>query len=136
MTCSNQAYRVAIGTFHGILQKILSRKALIAARRVKGAAAVIAVTTLLAMLLIGGIEPHSGPGQSEDSVSDRTNSETTNTTVTISESNNDNDNFHQLHAALANVRTAIGRLETGQTSLSTAQASFFFGTNSRQVKAR
>ena len=36
MTCSDQAYRVAIGTFHGILPKILSRKVLISARRVRG----------------------------------------------------------------------------------------------------
>ena len=129
MTCSNQAYRVAIGTFQGILQKILSRKALIAARRVrglrvKGTTAVITMTTPLAMLLIGCVEPHPGPGQSNDSTSDRANSETTTTTVTASESNNDNDNFRQLHVALANVTAAIGRLETGQTSLSTAQGSF------------
>ena len=48
-------------------------------------------------------------------------SETT-TTATASESNN--DNFRQLHAALANITAAIGRLETGQTSLCITRASF------------
>lgn len=66
MGCSLEAYRVAVGLFVGILQNILTKKASIAAKRVKGLrvhglAARFAVTTLLLMLLMAGVEPNPGP---------------------------------------------------------------------------
>ena len=80
MGCSVEAYRVAVGLFVGILLKILTKKAAIAAKRVKGLrvhglAARFAVTTLLLMLLMAGVEPNPGPTFStgeRNHVSDRT----------------------------------------------------------------
>ena len=63
MGCSVEAYRVTVGLFVGILLKILTLKAAIAAKRVKGLrvhglAARFAVTALLLMLLMAGVEPN------------------------------------------------------------------------------
>ena len=69
-------YRARIGGFAPVLQfRILVRKAKIARERIhglrmRGAAAVFAVTTLLLMLLIGGVEPNPGPGQGEGAAAD------------------------------------------------------------------
>ena len=57
---------MSIGLFFGILQKILTRKAVIAAKRVRGLrvhglASLLAVTTLLLMLIMAGVEKNPGP---------------------------------------------------------------------------
>ena len=66
MGCSLEFCRVAVGPFVGILLNILTKKAAIASRRVRGLrvhglAARFAVTTLLLMLLVAGVEPNPGP---------------------------------------------------------------------------
>ena len=65
MGCDLQSYAV-VGLFVSVLVKILSRYASIAAKRVRGAkvhsmASKSAVVTLLAFLLMSGIEPKPGP---------------------------------------------------------------------------
>ena len=95
MGCSVEAYRVAVGLFVGILLKILTKKAAIAAKRVKGLrvhglAARFAVTTLLLMLLMAGVEPNPGPTFSTgegNHVSDRT------------DNNGDNSNLNDIDTA-------------------------------------
>ena len=124
MTCSVDAYRVVVGQFHAILCKILTRKALIAAKRirglrVRGVADFFSVTTLLAMLVIGGVELNPGPGSLTDNSASMDRQPSSDTG---SDSNN-SDNFTRLHTALAGVTAAIGRLETGQASFSKSQAS-------------
>lgn len=70
MCCGIEQYRCAVGRFAFVLVKILTRKALIAAKRIRGFrahgfAAKLAVATLLAMLLIGGVESNPGPNGSD-----------------------------------------------------------------------
>ena len=80
MGCSLEDHRVAVGLFAGILLKILTKRAAIAAKlvkglRVHGLAARFAVTTLLLMLLMAGVEPNPGPTfttSEENHVADRT----------------------------------------------------------------
>lgn len=79
---------MSVGLFTGILQKILSRKARIAAKRIKGLrvhslSAKLAVTTLLLMLLMAGIEPNPGPLSSSDEKGEAPRHQN---------GNNDNDN--------------------------------------------
>ena len=66
MGCSLQLYRMSIGVFVWTLIKILSKKALKASNRVKGLrvhsfSAKLAISTLLLMLLMAGVEPNPGP---------------------------------------------------------------------------
>ena len=80
MGCSLEDHRVAVGLFVGILLNILTKRAAIAAKRVKGLrvhglAARFAVTTLLLMLLMAGVEPNPAPTfttSEENHVADRT----------------------------------------------------------------
>lgn len=75
MGCCVETFRAAIGCFAGVLVKILARYAAIAARRVRGyrsqgMCAMMAVTTLLVFLLIGGVEPNPGPDSNKAGVTD------------------------------------------------------------------
>ena len=82
MGCDLQTYRGVVGQFVSVLVKILSRYSSIAAKRVRGAkvdsmASRFAVATLLAFLLMSGIEPNPGPGDNNGVRSDIKQSETT-----------------------------------------------------------
>ncbi|KAK7469861.1 hypothetical protein BaRGS_00036139 [Batillaria attramentaria] len=64
--CGADLNRARVGLFMGVLLKILSRKARIAAQRIRGLrvgglAAKMAVSTLLALLVIGCVELNPGP---------------------------------------------------------------------------
>ena len=66
MGCSVEAHRSRIGLFVAVLMKILTRNARKAAAKVRGLrvtsfSALLAVSCLLAMLLIGCVEPNPGP---------------------------------------------------------------------------
>ena len=66
MGCSVEAHRSRIGLFVAVLMKILTRNARKAAVKVRGLrvtsfSALLAVSCLLAMLLIGCVEPNPGP---------------------------------------------------------------------------
>lgn len=81
MGCCVDTYRAAVGRFAGVLMKILSRYAAIAGRRVRGyrsqgMCAMLAVTTLLVFLLIGGVEPNPGPDKSGDNTGGHTSQST------------------------------------------------------------
>ena len=66
MGCSVEPHRSRIGLFVAVLMKILTRNARKAAAKVRGLrvtsfSALLAVSCLLAMLLIGCVEPNPGP---------------------------------------------------------------------------
>ena len=66
MGCDLQTHHAVVGLFVSVLVKMLSRCASIAAKCVHGAkvhsmAGKFAVATLLAFLLMNGIEPNPGP---------------------------------------------------------------------------
>ena len=66
MGCDLQSYRAVVGLFVSVLVEMLFRYASIAAKRARGAkvhsmASKFAVATLLAFLLMSGIEPNPGP---------------------------------------------------------------------------
>ena len=95
MGCSFEAYRMTVGLFVGILLKNLTKKAAIAAKRAKGLrvhglVARFAVTTLLLMLLMAGVEPNPGLTFSTgegNHISDRT------------DNNGDNSNLNDIDTA-------------------------------------
>ena len=119
MGCSVEAYRVAIGLFVGILLKNLTKKAAIAAKRVKrlrvhGLAARFAVTTLLLMLLMAGVEPNPGPTFSTgegNHVSDRNdnNGDNSNLNDIDTASNTANSNTQQLFDRLFSAINHLAR---------------------------
>lgn len=66
MPATAEGLRVSVGLFTATLVNILSRKAKTAANKIRGLrahgfAAKLAVTTLLAFLMMSGIEPNPGP---------------------------------------------------------------------------
>ena len=86
MPATAEGLRVSVGLFTATLVNILSRKAETAANRIRGLrapsfAAKLAVTTLLAFLMMYGIEPNPGPttptssgrqeGEGDDSASNQ-----------------------------------------------------------------
>ena len=122
MGCSLEDHRVAVGLFVGILLNILTKKAAIAGKRVKGLrvhglAARFAVTTLLLMLLMAGVEPNPGPTfttSEENDVADRTTNasdsgnliETANGTA----NNNSQQQFDRLFTAINQLALTVSEL--------------------------
>ena len=127
MSCTLECYRTLIGAFCSVLQKILTRKARIAAGRVRGLrvnsyAASIAMATLLVLLMIGGVEPHPGP--TDDKIA---NGKRDSTSSANDGNHNDRGNANsppkvdQLFAAISEVSEAVNRVEAAQAALSTQQ---------------
>lgn len=120
MGCSLEDHRVAVGLFVGILLKILTKRAAIAAKRVKGLrvhglAARFAVTTLLLMLLMAGVEPNPGPTfttSEENQVADRTSnaSDSGNVIDTATANNNSQQQFDRLFAAINQLALTVSEL--------------------------
>ena len=113
MTCALDTYRVSVGNFAFVLCKILSRKADIARKRIKGLrlnsfAAKLTLATLLTLLIIGGVEVQPGPNNShDDSVSQQTfESNMTETNVLAS-----------IQSTLLSLQEAVSRVETTQNKL-------------------
>lgn len=105
MPCDNCQFRAVVGLFTNVLMKILTRKARIAARRVRGVrvdgvAAKLAVTTLLVMLFIGGVESNPGPGSVSSDTSDMSN---------------EASKFDQLTEMVSRLTQSMTRVEAGQT---------------------
>ena len=122
MGCSLEDHRVAVGLFVGILLNILTKKAAITGKRVKGLrvhglAARFAVTTLLIMLLMAGAEPNPGPTfttSEENHVTDRTTNasgsgnliDTANGTA----NNNSQQQFDRLFTAINQLALTVSEL--------------------------
>ena len=127
MSCTLECYRTLIGAFCSVLQNILTRKARIAAGRVRGLrvnsyAASIAMATLLVLLMIGGAEPHPGPA--DDKIA---NGKRDSTSSANDGNHNDRGNaisppkVDQLFAAISELSQAVNRVEAAQAALSTQQ---------------
>ena len=127
MSCTLECYRTLIGAFCSVLQNILTRKARIAAGRVRGLrvnsyAASIAMATLLVLLMIGGVEPHPGP--TDDKIA---NGKRDSTSSANDVNHNDRGNaisppkVDQLFAAISEFSQAVNRVEAAQAALSTQQ---------------
>ena len=110
-----------------VLQNVLTRKARIAAGRVRGLrvnsyAASIAMATLLVLLMIGGVEPHPGPA--DDKIA---NGKRDSTSSANDGNHNDRGNaispptVDQLFAAISELSQAVNRVEAAQAALSTQQ---------------
>lgn len=138
MACSVEAYRSAIGLFVAVLMKILSRYARKAATkihgfRVNGFCALLAVSCLLSILLIGCVEPQPGPlthvndsdnmteenrafsqcQRNEGTASGVGNSASSTTTTTM----DTRDLLQYLTSSVQAMTHAITRLEEGQRQL-------------------
>ena len=116
MPATAEGLRVSVGLFAATLVRILSRKARVAANRVRGLrlpgfAAKLAVTTLLAFLLMSGIESNPGPttptasGQPEEEGNDATSNQPV---------------LRELLTQMKTLTQAVSRLENAQTD-NTAQ---------------
>ena len=122
MGCSLEDHRVAVGLFVGILLKILTKRAATAAKRVKGLrvhglAARFAVTTLLLMFLMAGVEPNPGPTfttSEENHVADRTTnaSDSGNLihTANGTANNNSQQQFDRLFTAINQLALTVSEL--------------------------
>ena len=127
MSCTLECYRTLTGAFCSVLLKILTRKARIAAGRVRGLrvnsyAESIAMATLLVLLMIGGVEPHPGP--TDDKIA---NGKRDSTSSASDDNHNDRGNaispptVDQLFAAISELSQAVNRVEAAQAALSTQQ---------------
>ena len=127
MSCTLECYRTLIAAFSSVLQKLLTRKARIAAGRVRGLrvnsyAASIAMATLLVLLVIGGVESHPGP--TDDKIA---NTKRDSTSSANDGNHNDRGNaistptVDQLFAAISELSQAVNRVEAAQAALSTHQ---------------
>ena len=127
MSCTLECYRTLIGHSVSFCKKILTRKARIAAGRVRGLrvnsyAASIAMATLLVLLMIGGVEPHPGP--TDDKIA---NGKEDSTSSANDGNNNDWGNavapptVDQLFAAICELSQALNHIEAAQAALSTQQ---------------
>ena len=134
MGCSLETYRSKVGLFVSTLHKILTRYARTAATRVRGLrihsfSALLSVSSLLLMLLIGCVEPNPGPPPSPPS---SRRPQTTTATSTINDSNSSNRmNSTQGNGEVATAQLlqnvcksvqsltgVVSRLEEGQQQLS------------------
>ena len=126
MSCTLECYRTLTGAFSSVLQKLLTRKARIAAGRVRGLrvnsyAVSIAMATLLVLLVIGGVEPHLGP------TDDKINGKRDSTSSANDGNHNDRGNaispptVDQLFVAISELSQAVNRVEAAQAALSTQQ---------------
>ena len=123
MGCSLKDHRVAVGLFVGILLKILTKRSAIAAKRVKGLrfhrlAARFAVTTLLLMLLMAGVEPNPGPTfttSKENHFADRTSNANDSSnlidTANGTANNNSQQQFDRLFTAINQLTLTVSELE-------------------------
>ena len=143
MGCSVEAHRSRIGLFVAVLMKILTRKARKAAAKVRGLrvtsfSALLAVSCLLAMLLIGCVEPNPGPltptkhtDEPREHHSDSSSSmhkEPSGLPNGASSAQSDTDAsdlLQYLSSAVQAMTSAITRLEEGQRQLTSAMTQQF-----------
>lgn len=140
MGCSIETFRSSVGLFVSTLHKILTRKSRIAAARVRGfrvnnLSSRVAVSCLLLMLLIGGVEPNPGPpphpptrhrqsttangSPNSDSNINSVSNTTANTQPTWEEMET-TQILHNLSQSVQSLAGVVSRLEEGQQQLSSS----------------
>ena len=143
MGCSVEAHRSRIGLFVAVLMKILTRNARKAAAKVRGLrvtsfSALLAVSCLLAMVLIGCVEPNPGPltppkhtdepreHHSDSSSSMHKEASGLPNGASSAQSDTDaSDLLQYLSSAVQAMTSAITRLEEGQRQLTSAMTQQF-----------
>ena len=143
MGCSVEAHRSRIGLFVAVLMKILTRNARKAAAKVRGLrvtsfSALLAVSCLLAMLLIGCVEPNPGPltptkntDEPREHHSDSSSSMhkeasgLPNGASSVQSDTDASDLLQYLSSAVQALTSAITRLEEGQRQLTSAMTQQF-----------
>lgn len=134
MACDIQVYRAAVGLFVSVLVKILTRYACKSAKRIRGlklhtTAGLLSVASLLAFLLMAGVEPNPGPGQSSVATERKESSRAVNTKATVTQAMSDTEQSSvsagvcetrddRLSVAVEMMAAAIKELQTSQKSLS------------------
>ena len=126
MSSTIQCHRVAVGVFVSCLLKILTRKAMIAANRVRGLtvhnfAGKFTVTTLLAFLMISGMELNPGPNSlNEEASMDSACASGDNSKPTENCTTNQSTTMQQILQSVQSLSSSINRIEERLESSGTA----------------